>query len=66
MTLITHEQDPEVQNDKIDLDDESTSSEFSINYTLRPQQLEDYVGQERIKTQLKIFLSSAKPVLNSS
>ncbi|XLQ20654.1 MAG: Holliday junction branch migration DNA helicase RuvB [Candidatus Moraniibacteriota bacterium] len=60
MTLITHEQDPEVQNDKIDLDDESTSSEFSINYTLRPQQLEDYVGQEKIKKQLKIFLAAAK------
>lgn len=59
MTLITHEQ-PDGTSEIEDLDDASTSSEFTIDYTLRPQQLEDYVGQEKIKKQLKIFLAAAK------
>ncbi|MEA3322610.1 MAG: Holliday junction branch migration DNA helicase RuvB [Patescibacteria group bacterium] len=60
MTLITHEQN---SDDKIneDLDEnESQSSNFTIDYTLRPQKLEDYVGQEKIKKQLDIFLQAAK------
>lgn len=36
------------------------SSDFSIDYTLRPQTIGDYVGQEKIKKQLRIFLDAAK------
>ena len=59
MTLITNEENLE-NNDNLDTADEEASSEFTIDYTLRPQQLEDYVGQEKIKKQLKIFLAAAK------
>jgi len=38
----------------------SVTDEFSIDYTLRPQKLSDYVGQQKIKKQLDIFLQAAK------
>ncbi len=60
MTLITYDQQSEETQESIDLDTESESSEFSIDYRLRPQQLADYVGQEKIKKQLNIFLQAAK------
>ena len=59
MTLITNEENLE-NNDNLDTADEEASSEFTIDYTLRPQQLEDYVGQEKIKKQLNVFLAAAK------
>lgn len=34
--------------------------ELSFEQTLRPQKLDDYVGQEKIKKQLRIFLDAAK------
>ena len=57
MTLITHEHE---ENDSITEAVEENSQEFSIDYTLRPQKLDDYVGQEKIKKQLHIFLDAAK------
>jgi Holliday junction DNA helicase RuvB len=60
MTLITHEPNSEdISTDDI-INDENNTSEFTIDYTLRPQKLEDYVGQEKIKKQLNIFLQAAK------
>jgi len=59
MTLITNEENLE-NIDELDASDEKNSSEFTIDYTLRPQQLEDYVGQKKIKKQLNIFLAAAK------
>jgi Holliday junction DNA helicase RuvB len=43
----------EVQKDELD-------EELSFEQTLRPQKLADYVGQEKIKKQLTIFLEAAK------
>ena len=34
--------------------------ELSFDQTLRPQKLDDYVGQDKIKKQLRIFLDAAK------
>ncbi len=60
MTLITHEPNSEdISTDDI-INNENNTSEFTIDYTLRPQKLEDYVGQEKIKKQLNIFLRAAK------
>ena len=59
MTLITNESELENIDEEKVLDEEK-SSEFTIDYTLRPQKLEDYVGQEKIKKQLNIFLAAAK------
>ena len=56
MTLITQEfsdipvSDPTPENDR----------GLTIDYTLRPQKLDDYVGQNKIKKQLRIFLDAAK------
>lgn len=57
MTLITHEHHTEIENSSEKID---SLSEFTIDYTLRPQCLSDYVGQEKIKKQLRIFLDAAK------
>lgn len=57
MALITHEP-PQDSNDQENLSSEQ--SDFSIDYTLRPQSIGDYVGQEKIKKQLRIFLDAAK------
>jgi Holliday junction DNA helicase RuvB len=59
MTLITHEPES-LENSNIPQTDEVESENFTIDYTLRPQKLEDYVGQEKIKKQLNIFLQAAK------
>ncbi len=37
-----------------------TTEDDSFELTLRPQKLDEYVGQEKIKKQLKIFLGAAK------
>ncbi len=59
MTLITNEENLDKSIEQ-ETSDTENSSEFTIDYTLRPQKLEDYVGQEKIKKQLNIFLQAAK------
>ena len=39
---------------------EETEEDKKIDGTLRPQYLEDYIGQEKIKSTLKIFIDAAK------
>jgi len=39
---------------------DTETQEMSFDITLRPQTLEDYVGQKAIKKQLRIFLDAAK------
>lgn len=57
MSLITHEQQLTENSEENTL---STTTDLSIDYTLRPQRLDEYVGQEKIKKQLRIFLDAAK------
>ena len=38
----------------------ATDEEEKIDYTLRPQSLDEFVGQEKLKENLKIFISAAK------
>ncbi|MEW6555877.1 MAG: Holliday junction branch migration DNA helicase RuvB [Elusimicrobiota bacterium] len=38
----------------------TTDEEDKIDYTLRPQTLDEFVGQERLKENLKIFIAAAK------
>ncbi len=42
------------------LDPVETVEEVSIDYSLRPRNLDEYVGQSAIKEKLKIFLQAAK------
>ena len=39
---------------------EATEEDVRIETTLRPQCLEDYIGQEKIKSTLKIYIEAAK------
>ena len=39
---------------------EETEEDKKIDGTLRPQFLKDYIGQEKIKSTLKIFIDAAK------
>ena len=39
---------------------EETEEDKKIDGTLRPQYLKDYIGQEKIKSTLKIFIDAAK------
>lgn len=39
---------------------EFTAEDANIESNLRPERLDDYVGQEKIKTNLKIFIQAAK------
>ena len=39
---------------------EETEEDKKIEGTLRPQYLKDYIGQEKIKSTLKIFIDAAK------
>ena len=39
---------------------EATEEDVRIETTLRPQCLSDYVGQEKIKSTLKIYIEAAK------
>ncbi len=57
MTLITHDHIAEIDDT---IADTVKTPEFTIDYTLRPQVLDDYVGQDKIKKQLRIFLDAAK------
>ncbi|MFH0948231.1 MAG: Holliday junction branch migration DNA helicase RuvB [Elusimicrobiota bacterium] len=38
----------------------ATDEEEKIDYTLRPQSLDEFVGQEKLKENLKIFVAAAK------
>ena len=37
-----------------------TEEDFSLQENLRPQSLDDYIGQEKIKKTLKIYIEAAK------
>ena len=39
---------------------EETEEDKKIEGTLRPQYLKDYIGQEKIKSTLKVFIDAAK------
>lgn len=56
MTLITNDITTPLNESAAIADDRN----FSIDYTLRPQKLDDYVGQNKIKKQLRVFLDAAK------
>lgn len=46
--------------DKVNLDPKAKEEEKKVERSLRPQSLAEFIGQERIKRQLKIFLQAAK------
>lgn len=39
---------------------EFTSEDCDVEYSLRPQRLKEYIGQEKVKARLEIFLEAAK------
>ncbi|HRK76304.1 MAG TPA: Holliday junction branch migration DNA helicase RuvB, partial [Streptococcus parasuis] len=42
------------------LDMEPMQDEEYVERTLRPQKLNEYIGQDKVKDQLKIFIEAAK------
>ena len=42
------------------LDNELMGDEEYVERTLRPQKLNEYIGQDKVKDQLKIFIEAAK------
>lgn len=42
------------------LDMEQMQDEEYVERTLRPQKLNEYIGQDKVKDQLKIFIEAAK------
>ncbi|WP_019777934.1 AAA family ATPase, partial [Streptococcus sobrinus] len=42
------------------LDDEMMESEEQVERTLRPQTFKEYIGQDKVKDQLTIFIEAAK------
>ena len=42
------------------LDNELMGDEELVERTLRPQYLQEYIGQDKVKNQLKIFIEAAK------
>ena len=42
------------------LDNEQMMDEEMVERTLRPQYLQEYIGQDKVKNQLKIFIEAAK------
>ena len=42
------------------LDNEIMGDEEAVERTLRPQYLHEYIGQDKVKDQLKIFIEAAK------
>ncbi|MFP6638382.1 MAG: Holliday junction branch migration DNA helicase RuvB [Nitrospinaceae bacterium] len=48
-----------MENDRL-IDSELSSEEIQYDNSLRPSQLTDYVGQEKIKENLNIFIAAAK------
>ncbi|MCK4635575.1 MAG: Holliday junction branch migration DNA helicase RuvB [Candidatus Moranbacteria bacterium] len=55
--MIEKESDKPVNNEKEKI---TETKELPFELTLRPQKLDEYVGQEKIKKQLRIFLGAAK------
>mgnify|MGYP006266919233 CR=1 FL=1 len=51
--------EPESTNDRL-IDAGSLSEDSAIERALRPKQLEEYVGQTKVREQLEIFISAAK------
>ena len=54
-----------IDNDEFDFENRIMTSSYTANdgeteVTLRPQRLEDYIGQEKIKENLKIYIDAAK------
>ena len=39
---------------------DTMEEDLKIDYSLRPQRLEEYIGQERAKVNLKIYIEAAK------
>ena len=37
-----------------------TEEDFALEGSLRPQSLDDYIGQEKIKRTLKVYIEAAK------
>ena len=42
------------------LDSDAMGDEELVERTLRPQYLREYIGQDKVKDQLKIFIEAAK------
>ena len=40
--------------------------DYKIESSLRPQRLEDYIGQEKIKSNMKVYIEAAKARLESN
>ena len=49
-----------IETDRLIVPDAVSSQEETIERTLRPRRLEDYVGQEKIRSQLGIFIQAAR------
>jgi len=47
------------QDDRV-LNPETRAEDYELEQTLRPQALEDYVGQDKVKANLRIFIEAAK------
>ena len=57
--------DYEFNDEELDFENRIMSPSYTLNdsdteITLRPQKLEDYIGQEKIKENLKIYIDAAK------
>ncbi|MCB4792709.1 MAG: Holliday junction branch migration DNA helicase RuvB [Elusimicrobia bacterium] len=48
------------QEDKRIIDGEVTIEEVKVENTLRPQSLDEFIGQEKLKSNLKVFIEAAK------
>ena len=42
------------------LDNDVMGDEEFVERTLRPQYLQEYIGQDKVKNQLRIFIEAAK------
>lgn len=49
-----------IETDRLVTATTSTLQEDNVERALRPKQLEDYVGQEKIRSQLQIFIAAAR------
>jgi len=53
-------EDESAQSDRIISPQVDEGADGALDYTLRPQKLDDYVGQQAVKDNLKIFMEAAK------
>lgn len=56
--MISRQSEKEDKN--VNIPKDLNKDEISFQQTLRPQKLQDYIGQDKIKKQLNIFLKAAK------